>query len=81
MMVTEDRTLFDLWSPEQEAERIGSLEAGLEPRLFPFWRSSTTAGLRRTLDEYRAAKDPLVVASLKDTIADLEAELAYRGAP
>lgn len=74
-------TLFDRWTPEQEAERIGMVEAGLEPRLFPCWRSSTTEGLRRVLGEYEAAKDPLVVASLADVVVDLQTELAYRCAP
>lgn len=80
-MAVEDRTLFDRWTPEQEAERVAMVEAGLEPRLFPFWRSAPTPGLRRTLDEYEAATDPLVIMSLKDTVADLRTELAYRGAP
>jgi hypothetical protein len=68
-------TLFDLWDDELEALRRGFVAAGLEPRLHRCWAGQTTAALRRSLDEYRAAPDEL---GLADCVRDLEAEIAYR---
>jgi hypothetical protein len=62
------------WNDEQEAKRLGTIAAGFEPRLFHCWSSTSTESLTATLAEV-SEKMPEEL----DLIADLRADLAYRG--
>lgn len=64
------------WSDEQEARRLGHVAAGLEPRLFHWWGSSSTDELREAVTEYASLDD--IDADMAEVIDQLRLDIAYR---
>lgn len=64
------------WSEDEEARRMGYLNASLEPRLHHWWSGSSTDSLRDAVAEYSAMDD--IDADMAECIDQLRVDIAYR---